>query len=200
MDNKGKKVRLAIIKGDGVGPDVVDAAITVLDAVKQKHKLDIEYVNTEAGLGCVEKYGTNLPDSTLETLKDTTCLLKGPTTTPEGATSLRSANVKIRQTLNLYADVRPCKTLPNVPSIKDNVDLVIVRENTEGMYAGYDFAIGEDAAIGVRVITRKACDRISRYAFELARKRKKHVTLVHKGNVLKVSDGLFKEVFYNVAK
>ncbi len=194
------RVKIAVIEGDGVGPEVIGAAIEVLNRVKEKYNLSIEYVYTEAGLKYVEKYGTNLPDKTIETLKETTCLLKGPTTTPEGATSLRSANVKIRQALDLYADVRPCKTMPNVHSVKEGVDLVIVRENTEGMYAGYDFAVGEDAAIGVRVITRKACERISRYAFELAGNRKKHVTFVHKANVLKASDGLFKEVFYSVAK
>jgi isopropylmalate/isohomocitrate dehydrogenase-like protein len=199
MENE-KKWKVAIIKGDGVGPDVVDAALLVLDAVKEKFNLNLEYVPTEAGLSCVEKYGTNLPKETLETLKQTDCVLKGPTTTPEGATSFPSANVGIRKYFDLYADVRPNKTLPNVPSIKPGVDMVIVRENTEGMYSGLDFRVNNETTVGLRIITRKACERIVKYAFELAKSRKKHVTFVHKGNVLKVSDGMFKEIFYDAAK
>ena len=198
MENK--KCKVAVIKGDGVGPDVVNAAILVLDAVKKKFNLDIDYIPAEAGLNCVEKYGTNLPKETLDILRNTDCVLKGPTTTPEGANSLPSANVGIRKYFDLYADVRPNKTLPNVPSIKPNVDMVIVRENTEGMYSGLDFRVNQETTIGIRVITRKACERIVKYAFELAEKRKKHVTLVHKGNVLKVSDGMFKDIFYEEAK
>lgn len=200
MESKDKKWRVAVIKGDGVGPDVISAAILVLDAVKRKYNLDIEYVAAEAGLGCVEKYGTNLPVETLEILKGTDCVIKGPTTTPEGAKSLPSANVGIRKYFDLYADVRPNKNLPNVPSIKGNIDFVIVRENTEGMYSGLDFKINNETAIGLRVITRKACERVIKYAFDLAEKRNKHVTLVHKANILKVSDGMFKEIFYDLAK
>ncbi len=199
MENK-RNWKVAVIKGDGVGPDVVNAALLVLEAVRSKFKLEIEYVNTDAGLNCVEKFGTNLPKETLETLKQTDCVLKGPTTTPEGADSLPSANVGIRKYFDLYADVRPNKTLPNVPSIKPDVDMVIVRENTEGMYSGLDFRVNSETTVGLRVITRKACERIVRYAFKLAEKRKKHVTLVHKGNVLKVSDGMFKDIFYDIAK
>ena len=198
MENK--KWKVAIIKGDGVGPDVVNASLLVLDAVKKKFNLDIEYVPAQAGLNCVEKYGTNLPKETLELLKETDCVLKGPTTTPEGANSLPSANVGIRKYFDLYADVRPNKTLPNVPSIKPNVDMVIVRENTEGMYSGLDFRVNQETTVGLRIITRKACERIVKYAFDLAEQRKKHVTLVHKGNVLKVSDGMFKDIFYEEAK
>ncbi len=198
MENK--KWRVAVIKGDGVGPDVINASLLVLDAVKKKFNLDIEYVPAVAGLNTVEKYGTNLPKETLDTLKETDCVLKGPTTTPEGANSLPSANVGIRKYFDLYADVRPNKTLPNVPSIKPNVDMIIVRENTEGMYSGLDFRVNQETTIGIRVITRKACERIVKYAFKLAESRKKHVTLVHKGNVLKVSDGMFKDIFYEEAK
>ena len=200
MNVESKKWKVAVIKGDGVGPDVVNAALKVLDAVKSKFKIELEYVNTQAGLNCVDKYGTNLPKETLETLKGTDCVLKGPTTTPEGATSFPSANVGIRKYFDLYADVRPNKTLPKVPSLKPGIDLVIVRENTEGMYSGIDIKLNQDTAVGMRVITRKACERIVKYAFELAKGRKKHVTLVHKANVLKVSDGMFKDIFYDTAK
>ena len=200
MNVESKKWKVAVIKGDGVGPDVVNAALKVLDAVKSKFKIDLEYVNTQAGLNCVDKYGTNLPKETLETLKGTDCVLKGPTTTPEGATSFPSANVGIRKYFDLYADVRPNKTLPKVPSLKPGIDLVIVRENTEGMYSGIDIKLNQDTAVGMRVITRKACERIVKYAFELAKGRKKHVTLVHKANVLKVSDGMFKDIFYDTSK
>ncbi len=200
MDHEKKTWKVAVIKGDGVGPDVINAALSALDAVKNKYKLGIEYIPAEAGLGSVEKYGTNLPKETLDLLAKTDCVLKGPTTTPEGPESFKSANVGIRKYFDLYADVRPNKNLPNVPSVKEGIDLVIVRENTEGMYSGLDFKLNDGTAIGIRVITRKACERIVKYAFDLAKKRKKHVTLVHKANILKVSDGMFKDIFYETAK
>ncbi len=191
---------VTVIAGDGTGPDIIAATIPVIDAVKKKFKLNINLTFGEGGLHCVEKYGTNLPPETLELLKRSDCVIKGPATTPEGAESMPSLAVQIRKTFDLYANVRPCKTLPNVKSLKPNIDLVIIRENTEGMYSGLEFKIGNDAAVGLRVITRKGCERICRFAFDLARTRKKHLTFVHKGNILKVTDGLFKEVFYGIGK
>ena len=200
MVNEKKHWKVVVLPGDGVGPDVTSAAMQVLDAVKKKFGLYIETENGEAGLHCVDRYGTNLPDETVEMLKSSDCVIKGPMTTPEGANSLTSAAVQIRKMFGLYANVRPSKTLPKVPSLKPGVDMVIVRENTQGAYSGLEFAVGKDAAIGIRMITRDACERICRFAFDLARTRKKHLTLIHKANVLKASDGLFKEVFYSMSK
>ncbi len=195
-----KTWKVAVLNGDGTGPDIMKATLPVIEAVKKKFSLNIELTHGEAGFNCIEKEGTNLPEKTVELLKSSDCILKGPMTTPEGSGSEQSAAVKIRKMFDLYADVRPSKTLPNVPSIKPGIDLVIVRENTEGMYSGLDFRVNADTAIGMRVITRTACEHISRFAFELSKGRKKHLTHVHKANILKASDGLFKEVVAEIAK
>ncbi|MCL4400949.1 MAG: isocitrate/isopropylmalate dehydrogenase family protein [Candidatus Parvarchaeota archaeon] len=198
MDNKNWKV--AVLEGDGIGPDVTHAALFVLDAVKQKFGLNIIYEFGEAGFHCVEKYGTNLPNATLELLKRSDCVIKGPATTPEGTGSIKSLAVQIREMFTLFSNVRPCKSLPNVKSLKPNLDFIVVRENTEGLYSGLEYSLDKNAAVAIRLITREGCDRVCRFAFELAKTRKKHVTLVHKANILKLTDGLFKEVFYNIAK
>ncbi len=195
-----KDWKVAIIPGDGTGPDIIKATVPVLEAIKNKYRLNISWEFGNGGLNCIEKYGTNLPETTIELLKRSDCVIKGPATTPEGATSEVSLAVKIRRMFDLYANVRPCKTLPNVQSLKPGIDLVIVRENTEGLYSGLDFQVNKDTAMAVRLITRPACQRISKFAFDLARTRKKHLTFVHKGNILKASDGLFKEVVDGVAK
>ena len=195
-----KEWKIAFLPGDGTGPDIMRATMYVLDAVKKRFDLDVQFVTGEAGFSCIEKYKTNLPEKTLDLLKSSDAVIKGPMTTPEGPGSEMSVAVKIRKMFDLYANIRPCKTLPNVPSLKPNVDLVIARENTEGMYSGLDFQINNDSAIGIRLITRKACERITKAAFELAMKRKKHLTHVHKGNILKASDGLFKDVVAKMAK
>lgn len=200
MEKQNKEWKVAVLPGDGVGPEVMSAAMGVLEAVKNRFGLDTKTEKGEAGLHCVEKHGTNLPKETIDLLKRSDCVLKGPMTTPEGTGSLVSAAVQIRKMFDLYANVRPSKTLPKVPSLKPGVDMVIIRENTQGAYSGLEFSIGKDAAIGIRMITRDACQRICRFGFELARKRKKHLTLVHKANVLKASDGLFKDVFYKMAE
>ena len=192
--------KVAILPGDGTGPELIEAAMIVLDAVRKKFKIDIKMEFGEAGLNCIERYGTNLPDKTIELLKRSNCVIKGPMTTPEGAGSQVSAAVKIRKMFELYANVRPAKTMPGVSSLKPGIDLVIVRENTEGMYSGLDFMVSKDTAIGIRVITREGSRRIGKFALDLAMKRKKHLTIVHKGNVLKVSDALFKETIIGESK
>ena len=200
-DKKSRKIKVAVIKGDGVGPDVVNAALPVLDAVQDAVKgLKLEYVYAEAGLHCIPTYGTNLPEEAIKILKSTDCCLKGPVTTPEEPGSPRSAAVQMRTLFDLYANVRPAKTLPTVPSLKPNVDMVIVRENTEGLYYGVEFMTGKDSAVAIRLITRDGCERIARFAFNLAMKRRKHLTYVHKGNILKVTDGIFKDAVQRVAK
>lgn len=198
---KSRTIKVAVIKGDGIGPDVVNATLPVLDAVQDAVKgLKLEYTFAEAGLHCIPTYGTNLPEETIKILKNTDCCLKGPVTTPEEPGSPRSAVVQIRTLFDLYANVRPAKVLPAVPSLNPNVDMIVVRENTEGMYSGIEFMTGKDSAVAIRLITRDGCERIARFAFNLAMKRKKHLTYVHKGNILKITDGIFKDSVQKVAK
>jgi isopropylmalate/isohomocitrate dehydrogenase-like protein len=190
-----------VISGDGTGPDVINATIPVLDAVQDVVKgIQLEYVYAEAGLRGIARTGQSLPDETKEILKKCDCCLKGPVTTPEEPGSPKSAVVQIRMMFDLYANLRPVKILPNVPSLKPNIDLLIVRENTEGLYSGTEFMTGVDAAVAVRLITRPACERIARYAFNMAMKRRKQLTYVHKGNILKITDGIFKDSVLKVAK
>jgi isocitrate dehydrogenase (NAD+) len=148
----------------------------------------------------LEKYGSTLPDSLLESVKRNKVALKGPITTPIGK-GFTSVNVGLRKALDLYANVRPVRALPNVPSRYPELDLVIVRENTESLYAGIEHTIIPGVVESLKIITEKASTRISQYAFEYARKEKrKKVTAVHKANIMKLSDGLFLECFYKVAK
>ncbi|MDQ1279929.1 MAG: Iso dh protein [Thermoproteota archaeon] len=199
--NRFRTIKVAVIKGDGIGPDVVNATLPVLDAVQDAVKgLKLEYTFAEAGLHCIPTYGTNLPEETIKILKSSDCCLKGPVTTPEEPGSPRSAVVQIRTIFDLYANVRPIKTLPSIPSLKPDVDMTIVRENTEGLYSGIEFMTGKDSAIAVRLITRDGSERIARFALNLAMKRKKHLTYVHKGNILKITDGIFKDSVQKIAK
>jgi len=201
LNKTGRIVKVCIIAGDGTGPDVINATLSVLDAVQDVEKgLRLEYIIGEAGLKAIAKYGTSLPDETKEILKKCDCCLKGPVTTPEEPGSPISAVVQIRTMFDLYVNLRPAKPLPNIPSLKPNIDLMIVRENTEGLYSGIEFMTGKDAAIAVRLITRPACERIARYAFNIAMKRRKQLTYVHKGNILKITDGIFKDSVLKVAK
>ncbi|MDE1768898.1 MAG: isocitrate/isopropylmalate dehydrogenase family protein, partial [Candidatus Micrarchaeota archaeon] len=197
----GKKAwKVAVLPGDGTGPEVVQAAVKVLDAIKRKYKINIALTFGDAGLHCIKKYGTNMPEKTVSLLKRSDCVIKGPMTTPEGAGSEVSAAVKIRKMFDLYANVRPAKSIPGIESIKPNIDLIIVRENTEGMYSGLEFMVGENMAVGLRIITRKGSARIGKFALELAKRRKRHMTIVHKGNILKISDALFKDTIMEQAK
>jgi len=194
------KWRIAVLAGDGTGPELVKAAIPIILAVNKKFKIEMDIAYGDAGLNCIKKYGTNLPKRTVNLLRRSECVLKGPMTTPEGADSDVSVAVKIRKMFGLYADVRPARTLPTVPSLKPNIDLVIVRENTEGMYSGIDFKTSRNTAVALRVVTRHGSERIGRFAFELARKRRRHLTIVHKANILKVSDGLFRDTIEGLKK
>lgn len=188
--------KITLIPGDGIGPEVTEAARKVLDASGVK----IEWEVVEAGEKVMQEYGTPLPDHVLESVKKNKVALKGPITTPVG-TGFRSVNVALRQALGLYANVRPVKSYEGVPSRYTNVDLIIVRENTEDLYAGIEYMAGDDAAVGVKIITRKASERIVRYAFELARREKRRkVTAVHKANIQKLTDGLFLECARKVAQ
>lgn len=195
-----KAWNVAVLPGDGIGPDVVRAAMPIIEAAKLKFDVPIKTEFGEAGFHCIRKYKTNLPKQTLSLLKRSDCVIKGPMTTPEEPGSDVSAAVKIRKLFDLYANVRPVKNMRRVKGIKNNIDLVIVRENTEGMYSGIEFMEGKNMAVALRVITTKASARIARFAFNLAMKRRRHLTYVHKQNILKVSDGLFNRNVLTVAK
>ncbi|MGI9951051.1 isocitrate/isopropylmalate dehydrogenase family protein [Moorellaceae bacterium AZ2] len=187
---------VTLIPGDGTGPEVTAAARRVLEA----SGAELEWEVVEAGESALKKYGSVLPGEVLESIRRNKVALKGPITTPVG-TGFRSVNVALRKELDLYANVRPVKNLPNVPSRYQGIDLVIFRENTEDLYAGIEHTVGEDAAESIKIITRKGSERIARAAFEYARKKgRRRVTAGHKANILKLTDGLFLHCFYEVAK
>src|SRR5256886_4042903 len=192
--------RISVLKGDGVGPEVVDATLKVLDAVQKVENVRLEYVMGEAGFNCIEKYGTNLPPQTVELIRKTEACLKGPMTTPEEPGSPRSVAVTLRSIFDLYANMRPARTLPNVPSLKPGIDMVIVRENTEGLYSGKEFEVTPGVGVAMRIITKTASERVARFALDLAMKRRKRLTFVHKGNILKITDGIFKGAVHEMAK
>ena len=196
-----KTYKIAVLPGDGVGPEVVDATVNVLKAIEKKagtYKLDLSL--GEAGFNCISKYGTNVPNKTIEMLKTTIACLKGPMTTPEEAGAPPSAALTIRKLFNLYANMRPCRSLPNVSSLKPNIDLIVVRENTEGMYSGIEFDVGSNTAVAMRVISRDASEKIARFAFKLATQRRKHLSYVHKANILRRTDGIFNQAVLEIAK
>ncbi|MBS7654200.1 MAG: isocitrate/isopropylmalate dehydrogenase family protein [Candidatus Bathyarchaeia archaeon] len=191
------KYKVALIPGDGIGPELTETTLLVLDAVQKKLSLNLEFIELEAGDACFERTGTALPKETVDGIRQSHVCLKGPV----GETAA-DVIVKLRLMFDLYANIRPIKSYPNAPSLKDDIDLVIVRENTEDLYKGFEFKIGDDAAVGLRVITRRGCERIARKAFEIAARRnmKNRVTAVHKANVMRVTCGLFAEVCREVAK
>ena len=186
--------KLAVIPGPGIGAEVVTEAVRLLESTDLI--FDCRYM--EIGYEVFKKTGTPVPDEVLTEIRKTQACLFGATTTPVGVPGYKSAIITLRRALGLYANVRPAKSYPIAKSMKD-VDLVIVRENTEGLYSGMEFEL-PDSAYTLRVITRKATERIARYAFDLAMKRRKKVTVVTKANVLRKSDGLFLEVSRKVAE
>ena len=188
--------RITLIPGDGSGPDEVRAAESVLEATG----IGFEWEEFVAGEAALEKYGTPLPEAMLESIRRNKVALKGPLTTPIG-TGFRSVNVAIRQRLDLYACLRPFRSFKGVRSPFGEIDLVVVRENTEGLYAGIEHRILNVAAEAVALTTRFASERIVRFAFEYAKaNRRNKVTAIHKANILKLSDGLFLEVARSVAE
>ena len=187
---------VTLILGDGSGPEVIASAKKVIEATG----VPIVWEVAEAGAAMIEKYGTPLPDETIASIRKNGVALKGPVATPIG-TGFRSVNVAMRKTFDLYANVRPAKTHAGIPSKFENIDLVVVRENTEDLYAGIEHMIGTDAAESIKLITRKGCERIIRYAFDFAvREGRKKVTAVHKANIMKCTDGLFLDIAREIAK
>jgi isocitrate dehydrogenase (NAD+) len=206
---------VTLIPGDGIGPDVTTATRRVLEATGVKFKWEI----AQAGASVMAAAGTPLPDSVIESIRKNKIAIKGPITTPVG-TGFRSVNVALRKSLDLYACLRPCKTYPGVPSLYKDIDIIVVRENTEDLYAGIEFERGtpdaerlikfltetrgkirEDSGISIKVISEFCTRRIVKYAFEYAlNNKRKKVTAVHKANIMKFSDGLFLSVAREVAK
>jgi len=188
-------MQLVLIPGDGIGPEVTDATKQVVAAAGAR----IDWVIAPAGLDAANQFGDPLPESTLDLIRKHRVALKGPCTTPVGK-GYRSINVKLRQGLELYASIRPVRSLPGVKTPFDNVDLVVVRENTEGLYAGLEHVVVPGVVESLRVITRPAAERIVRYAFELARNQgRRRVTFCHKADVMRMSDGLFLKCAREVA-
>lgn len=186
---------ITLINGDGIGPEITEAVVKILKASGAKINWDLQ----TAGADVIEDEGTPLPPRVLESIKVNKVALKAPVTTPIGS-GFRSVNVQLRRALDLYANVRPCKNIPGVKAKYENVDLVIIRENTEGLYSGLEHMIDKNTAETIKLITRKASDRICRYAFDFAVKHKrKQVCVATKANICKLSDGLFLECFRNVA-
>ena len=178
---------VTLIPGDGIGPEISQSVVKIFEAAKVPIKFEI----VEAGAKVMDQEKTPLPQAVLDSIQKNKVALKGPITTPIGS-GFRSVNVALRQYFDLYANVRPVKSIKGVPSRYEEVDLIIVRENTEDLYAGIEHKIGEVAAESIKVITKKASDRIAKYAFTLANQQQREkVTAVHKANIMKLSDGLF---------
>ncbi|CDE89323.1 TPA: isocitrate/isopropylmalate dehydrogenase family protein [Candidatus Gastranaerophilales bacterium HUM_20] len=188
--------RITLINGDGIGPEISDAVVKIIDASGLKIDWDVQ----TAGADVIEKEGVPLPNRVLTSIRANKVALKAPVTTPIGK-GFRSVNVQLRKELDLYANLRPCKNLPNVKTKFEDVDIVVVRENTEDLYAGIERQVDDDTAESIKVITRKASERIVKFAFDYAVKNnRKEVCVVTKANIMKLSDGLFLDCFRKVSE
>lgn len=185
--------QVALIPGDGIGPEQTEASMKVLEAAEAKFNLKLTINRVEAGDECLKRRGVALPEDTLNIIRKSQAVLKGPV----GETAA-DVVVKLRLMFDLYVNLRPVKVYPKVPCVRPDIDLTFVRENTEDVYKGIEFALDE-TTIALRIITRRGCERIARYAFELAQRRGKKVTAVHKANVMRVTCGLFAKVCREVA-
>jgi isocitrate dehydrogenase (NAD+) len=189
------KTIVTLLPGDGIGPEVSEAAVRVLEAAGA----EIEWERHIAGREALEKYGNPLPPEVLESIRRNRLALKGPITTEVGK-GFKSINVQLRQELDLYANLRPARSLPSIPSRFEGVDLIVVRENTEDLYSGLEHIVVPGVVESLKIITEKASLRIARFAFEYSRRHgRKRVTAVHKANIMKLSDGLFLDCFRRVA-
>ena len=188
--------RVTLIKGDGIGPEITDSVMKIINAAGIAIDWDIQ----TAGSDLIETEGTPLPQRVLDSVKQNKIALKSPVTTPIGK-GFRSVNVQLRKELDLYANLRPCYNLPNVKTRYDKVDIVVVRENTEDLYAGIERQVDENTAESIKIITRKASERIAKFAFDYAVKNnRKEVCVVTKANICKLSDGLFLECARKIAQ
>lgn len=190
------KHTITLIPGDGIGPEVASNVVRIIEASGAEITWETHY----AGAQALEKFGNTLPESLLESIKRNGVALKGPITTPVGK-GFTSVNVGLRKTLDLYANLRPVRALPNVPCRYPELDLVVVRENTESLYSGIEHVVVPGVVESLKIITEKASTRIARFAFEYSRREgRKKITAVHKANIMKLSDGLFLDCFRTVAK
>jgi isocitrate dehydrogenase (NAD+) len=190
------KTTVTLLPGDGIGPEVSQATVRVLDAAGA----EIEWERHIAGAEAVEKYNNPLPPEVLESIRRNCVALKGPITTEVGK-GFKSINVQLRQELDLYANLRPSRSLPSIPSRFEGVDIIVVRENTEDLYSGLEHIVVPGVVESLKIITEKASLRIARFAFDYARRHgRKRITAVHKANIMKLSDGLFLDCFRRVAK
>lgn len=191
------RYKVSLIPGDGIGPELTKSASKILEFLNDNTNFKFEIIDVVAGDSALSKYGKALPDFTLDSIKKSDVCLKGPV-----GESAAEVIIVLRRLFDLYANVRPAKSYPNIKSLSENVDLVIVRENTEDVYLGWEFNADIDTIVALRVISDKASRRIAEYGFKTARMRnqKKKVVSVHKANVLRKSDGLFKSVCEDVSK
>lgn len=188
--------QVTLIKGDGIGPEITDSVVKIINAAGVAIDWDVQI----AGADVIEEEGTPLPKRVLDSVKRTGIALKSPVTTPIGK-GFRSVNVQLRKELDLYANLRPCYNLPSIKTRYDKVDIVVVRENTEDLYAGIERQVDEDTAESIKIITRKASERIAKFAFDYAVKNnRKEVCVVSKANICKLSDGLFLDSARKIAK
>ena len=188
--------KISLITGDGIGPELSDSAISVLNTIQEKYGIEFEISKLIAGDKALEQTGKALPDDVVETIKNSDVCLKAPV-----GESAADVIVVLRRMLDLYANIRPSKSYPHMPALRDDIDMVIVRENTEDLYTGKEFSLG-DSAVALRIISESASKRIAKYAFETAKQRNsmKKVTCVHKSNVMRVTDGLFAKACIEVSK
>lgn len=190
--------RVALIRGDGIGPEISEATVSLVNATGA----EVEWVDAHAGAGALEKFGSLIPQETLDTIQACDCALKGPLMTPVGG-GFSSPNVALRKHFDLFANVRPARSVPGVDSRFTNVDMTVIRENTEGLYSGVEHYIPPNraAAEAIAIITRHGSERVIRFAFEHARKTGKNkVTVFHKANILKKTTGLFLDIGREVAQ
>ncbi len=188
--------KISLITGDGIGPELSESAISVLNTINDKYDLKFEITKLLAGDIALKETGKALPDETISSIKNSDACLKAPV-----GESAADVIVVLRRILDLYANIRPAKSYPNMPALRDDIDMVIVRENTEDLYTGKEFSLG-NASVALRIISEYASKRIATYAFETARQRnsKKKVTCVHKSNVMRVTDGMFANACADIAK
>jgi 3-isopropylmalate dehydrogenase len=188
-----KTYKIALMPGDGIGPEQTSATLRVLSALEEKTSIKMEFMKAEGGDECLKKKGEALPADTIEIVRNSDACLKGPV-----GESAADVIVKLRILFDLYANLRPIKSYPGLQAMRPDIDMLFVRENTEDLYKGYEFRVGEDT-VALRVITKKGCTRIAEYAFKQALRRRRKVTAVHKANVMRITDGLFRDTCKEVA-
>ncbi len=188
--------KITLLPGDGIGPEVTAAVVSIIECAG----VDVEWEKFFVGSEAISRFGDPLPQEVLDSILRNKIALKGPVTTPVG-TGFQSINVRLRKTLDLYANLRPVKSMPNIKTRYENIDLVVVRENTESLYAGLEHEVVPGVVESLKIVTERASTRIARFAFEYARTHgRKRITAVHKANIMKLSDGLFLKCFREVSK